>query len=211
MEIQDPTHYFWVKHRALKGFDPTEPMGIREKLYWKRIEVQRKICESSNNYFVAITLAPSFDKQYFLKKWWDKLSDSDKEWSLRHVWQTKGISVIYGYDWWLPYFRDTGFITDIGADKPIAPVTLYRGSRPEFKAGMPWTSNIEVAKTYRDQPLIVPGERKVYKTTVHPDSILAIFGGDFYDLVTKETVVSGTEYVINHQDLKAEEIEEVNL
>lgn len=219
MEIQDTTHYFWVKHRVLKGFDPEKPMGLKEKLYWKRIELQRNICKKSNNHFTAITLAAPFDKQYFLEKWWDKIPDYHKAWSLKHVWQTKGISVIYGYDWWLPYFKDTGFITDIGvgdgkatelyADQPTEPVTLYRGSRPEFKVGMPWTSNIEVAKTYRDQPLILAGERKIYKTEVQPESILAIFGGDFTDLITGESVVSGTEYVINHRHLSPDKIEVV--
>lgn len=192
------------------GFDPNEPMTIEEKWHWKELEALRHRCEESEDPFFAIKSAPYFDKQYFLGKWWDALNINEKAELLGLVWMNKGDGYLFGFNWWLPFFEEVGFITNCDAEIPQEPITLYRGSEEAFSRGMSWTPDLKVAEEYAYVNLGVFGDKKVFTTTVDPDAILAIFGGDFLDDHSGEVRVTGHEYVINHEKLKPENIREIN-
>lgn len=202
-----PQEYFLFKYRASKGFNPNEPMSFKERLHWKKIEMQRNFCRRTTSAYASISMAPYFDKQYFLAKWWDKLNQEDKKSYLEMVWLQKGDCPIYGYDWWIPYFEEIGFIANNGFEKPLQPITLYRGSRPSYILGMSWTDQIEAAELFKNYSLLggLP-PKKIYKTVVQPESVLAIFSG--IDPKLHETLMV-REYVLNHQHLNLSEIEEV--
>lgn len=70
-------------------------------------------------------------------------------------------------EWWVEMFSSFGFITDSQMARPVAPVTLYRASLPEYARNMSWTT-LEQAKGFA----IGPG-RLVYKATFEPGKILA--------------------------------------
>jgi|SRR5699024_432256 len=199
---------FWYKHRIMMGFDPDKPVTFLEMMYWGKIRKIREKCLNSDDPTYAITNAPYFDKQYLLEKWWDDLDDTEKRHFLKVVWQNKGSSVMYGYDWWIPFFKDVGFIKDEDVNVPTEPVVLYRGAIPDLKLGMPWSSNYDVAEAYAFHSLNLFGEKEIYKATINPESILAIFRGDFVDQDGKP-LVKGTEYVINHQMLDENTIEQI--
>ncbi|MBN6890035.1 hypothetical protein ACUXCC_005547 [Cytobacillus horneckiae] len=196
---------FWYKHRKMMGFNPDEPMNIQERLYWKRLNNEREKCLASTDPEYAILRAPYFDKQLFLEKWWDKLNIEEKEKYLLHVWGNKGGGNLYGYDWWLPYFNEVGFLTNIDESLPTKPVTLYRGVVPFFSNGMSWTSQIDLARHFANSFSIM-GEKKLYKTEVDPEDILGIVQGDVVNYNGK-VEKNGLEYVINHRKLRM--IEEI--
>ncbi|WP_145524127.1 hypothetical protein [Virgibacillus sp. SK37] len=112
---------------------------------------------------------------------------------------------LYGFDWWIPYFEDTGFITNCDASKPTKPVVLYRGVEPFFRQGMSWSNNIDMAKTFADSASLI-SNKYVYGTIVQPESILAIFKGNAVNIDGSPIKNHGIEYVVNHQQLNIDGI-----
>ena len=200
---------YWYQYRSIMGFDPEKPESFEEIMYWKRVKKMRDKCSNSNDPHYAITNAPSFDKQSHLKKWWEDLNRLDKEKYLIHVWFGKMNGLMYGLDWWIPFFEDVGFITNCDTYRPHEPITLYRGTEPYFQQSMSWTTNLDMARTFADSTSLM-GDKNVYKTTVKPESILAIFKGNAVDRNGEMLREHGLEYVINHQDLKYDDIVEIN-
>ncbi|WP_204080985.1 hypothetical protein [Mycobacterium riyadhense] len=51
--------------------------------------------------------------------------------------------------YWTDIFRDNGYINDgVLAERPMTPITLYRGCCSDRKLGMSWTSDLEVARRF---------------------------------------------------------------
>ncbi|ASV67219.1 hypothetical protein [Cytobacillus kochii] len=189
---------FWEIYRRNLGFNPDEPMGFQERSYWKRVRTQMKKCMESNDPEYALYNSPDFNKQYFLSKWWDKLDRFDKEKYLIHVWLNKGVSLLHGYDWWLPYFKDIGFISNCNSPKPNEDILLYRGAYPAFSQGLSWTPNREFAKTFAGQ-----GEKmNVYQVVVKPESILGIFSGTAGYIGEPNQIYHGFEYVVDYRTIE---------
>ncbi|MRX56727.1 hypothetical protein GJU41_22550 [Bacillus idriensis] len=197
---------FWYKHRLIMGFDPENPNTIEESLYWKRVNNQREKCLDSKDPEYAILNAPYFDKQYHLQKWWEDLNDYDKKRFLIHVWFNKADGNLYGFDWWLPYFEEVGFISNIDETLPTEPITLYRGIEPLFMKGMSWTPQIEMARHFSESVSLME-DKKLFKTEVDPEYILAILEENAVGY-KGELITKGIEYVVNHQKLG--KIEEFN-
>lgn len=198
---------FLYKERLKAGFNPNKPMTLKEQVYWRQTSQQRKKCLSSQNPEYAILKAPDYDKQYHLKKWWNTFDNDEKESYLFHVWMNKGDGNMYGFDWWLSYFEEVGFMTNADEERPSHPVTLYRGSEPLFARAMSWTTSLDMAKTFAYESIQLMGEKKVYKTVAEPESILAIFQCNIADYRSGKIMTNGLEYVLDHQ--KIGDIEEI--
>lgn len=111
---------------------------------------------------------------------WSSMNDQEKVLNLANVWQAYMVWGNRDYDWWLPYFKEVGYFTNWWLEKPEDPITLYRGSFPEFKAGMSWTPHVSYAKIHRFLKWRMEEDRGVvYKMVVNPDQILAIIGPPF--------------------------------
>lgn len=192
---------FWYRHRLLRGYDPNEPLSFEEIRHFNKIKRQRQKCLESDSPHYAITKAVYFDKQYFLEKWWNELTAFDKEYYLKHVWANKADGNFYGFDWWLPYFKEVGFFSNIDIERPKEPITLYRGIEPHFKRGMSWTPTYEMALSFSKTVSLWEGGKKVFKTIVQPESVLAILKGNGIESDGTVWYEGGLEYIINHQEL----------
>lgn len=196
---KNATDMFWYRHRLIMGFD-TEKWSLEETFYWNKVKRLREQCSASEDPEYAIFNAPYFDKQALLGKWWEHLTLEEKKEYLIHVWFNKADGTLYGFDWWLPFFEETGFITNTDACMPDEPITLYRGIEPFFKYGMSWTPEIDFARRFVDSVLLM-GEKKLYKAVVSPDNILAILKGNLVNYAGELDAV-GVEYVVNHRTLE---------
>ncbi len=198
---------YWYKVRIQQGFDIDKPMTIQERIFWGSVKNRRLACEETTNPHNAIERAYPFDKQYFLSKWWDKLNTDEKERLLKHVWLNKGDSLLFGYEWWLPYFNEIGFTSNC-SEQPTEPITLYRGAGKEVMIGMSWTNTFETARMFAEKEFMLTNT-KVYKTVVGPENILAIYKGAAADINNLKKVYEVFDYVIDYQKLDVELIEEV--
>ena len=100
---------------------------------------------------------------------------------------------------WITMFGWSGYIVDTTArERPAEPLTLYRGAKPDAKAGMAWTGSLEQAQWFANRPL-QSGEGKVYTATVEPERLLAHFpesrGEDEYVIDSEDLEI--TEYTNN--------------
>lgn len=185
-------------------------MSIKEWFFWWKVGKQRKICNKAITPEMAVHIAAPFDKPYFLCEWWDRMNETQKRELLQHVWLSQGSSAWFGYDWWLPKFEEIGFYSNCGIEKPIEPVILYRGAEPAYHRGMAWTPDVEVAKIFaaRDK---TADEKRIFKMTVPPEFILAIFSGgvDSSHCEGKEKITSVIEYVLDYRELNPDYITDV--
>ena len=190
---------FWNYVKRLHGVNGF----LQEKFFFRDVKRVRKLCEESKDPYYAIERSYFFDKQYFLQKWWDKLEYHEKKELLFYVWGAKVVNVIYGNDWWLPFFKELGFISNCGAKQPKDEVVLYRASEEEFKSYMSWTADLQTAVSYQKIKPPIPSKVNVYKTTVRPSAVLAIVDGTFWvtDGYNVEGVLKGNEYIVNHNKL----------
>lgn len=196
---------FWDYVKSLHGVNG----WFQERMFFKDVSKRRRLCEESDDPFYATEECYFFDKQYFLEKWWDKLQFWEKKELLTQVWNSVIINVVYDLDWWLPYFEEVGFISNVGASRPDDNVVLYRAAEEEFKKYMSWTDDLETAKNIRDIKPPITSEVRIYKTIVKPESVLGIFEGNFLssDEGGLEYGFKAVEYIVNHNELS--EIKEV--
>ncbi|RDW15949.1 hypothetical protein [Oceanobacillus chungangensis] len=199
---------FWSKFKMINGLKDDGTEILQESLLWRKVARTREACEKSDNPEYALKNAFYFDKQYFLEKWWNTFTRDEKEFYLIYVWGAKGDGNLYGFDWWLPYFNELGFISNKDKMRPEKPIILYRAAEPYFARGMSWTDDINMALVFQDRNHDLLGPRTVYKTTFYPESILAIVEGSIVNL-SYEQLSYGKEYVVNHNDI--EELKEVTL
>lgn len=192
---------FWHKHRVLHDLDPINIDMFLEARHWRYVEECRKKANEALDAFTAVKEAPYFDKQYHMSKWWNKMTNSEKIDIITYVWGNKGDNIVFGHDWWYPYFEETGFINTSKLPKPTEPITLYRAAEPYFVRGMSWTDSLDVAEVYTRHNFGFLGERSIFKATIEPESILAIIEGDILSYETGSTLVEGREYVVNHRQL----------
>ncbi|AXF57422.1 hypothetical protein [Salicibibacter kimchii] len=193
---------FWKKQLLKAGIQPGE--WLRENMFFKKIERLRRECEASDDPDFAIRKAPKFDKQYFLYKWWDYLSFKQKIYYLKLVWMNSGDGNLYGYDFWLPFFEEVGFLNTKTTTQPEEMVKLYRAAEPAFQRGMSWSDDINLAAHYLRHNSGLLGPREVYVSLVWPDAVLAVFEGTFVSsegLSGQKEVARGKEYVVNHHKL----------
>lgn len=183
--------------RAMLGFNPNEPVSVFESSYWNGVKKRRKRCfELDDNPTKAIDLADTFDKQYFLERHWNKLSDNQKVKMLGHTFTKKTTAILYGFDWWIPYFKEVGFFSDFQMKKPNEPIVMYRGASEETRIGMSWT-DYDIAKVYAEINEIYK-DRNVYKVELNPELLLAAFFRSGNSIDEKPHI----EYVVNFQELK---------
>lgn len=78
---------------------------------------------------------------------------------------------------WRTLFAANGYSQDgERADKPAASVVLYRGSTPEGRFGMSWTTDLSVARSFADDGLRGRAQGQVYTAVVAPTHLLAYIG-----------------------------------
>lgn len=199
---------FWYKYRGTHDLDPEgKSTWLQEKRHFAKMSRQRKLCQESDDPIYAITKACDIDRQYFLQERWDELDAHDKRKALEYVWLTSGDGVLYGFDWWFPYFEETGFFTNCVHSKPNEPLMLYRGAEPPFAALMSWTDSYEMAYSfanYTGEPIM---EKYVFKTVVNPESILAIFRCETGFANNEGETTLDDEYVVDFRDLNPDNIE----
>lgn len=188
---------FWELFEIENGIDKFPQW--KKDLFWDDARRLRERCAISNSPEYAIKNCLPFDKQSFLEKWWDKLDESNKKEYLIHVWLNKGSSMIFGYDWWIPFFSEVGFITNdenlvLNDDK----IVLYRGSLPWLKEGMSWTTNKEFAELFASQ---FP-ESNLYTIEVNKNELLGVFYGSAGTTDDVENVAYGYEYVLNSRKIE---------
>lgn len=135
---------FWYKYRLMNGLDPNNPEPIKEAFHWRKIRQKRQRSLESNDPDYAIKNAIFFDKQYLLQKWWETFNKAEKRYYLIYVWCRKGDGNLYGFDWWLPFFEELGFVSNRNELRPADPMILYRASEPIFSKGMSWTDRKSV-------------------------------------------------------------------
>lgn len=100
---------------------------------------------------------------------------------------------------WRQYFSRIGFTVDgQAAERPLGPVTLYRGAPQKYRRGMSWTSSLDVARRFAFEGLRRRQVGAVYRATVSPRWILA---------VTHDR--EETEHIIDASRLKMEVYERV--
>ncbi|MGE7932349.1 hypothetical protein [Viridibacillus arvi] len=96
---------FWNFHRSALGFDISNPViSIKEKMYWASVRRNFDYCNAVTNARASIVRAESFHKAYYLQKWWNTLTELEKEELLVHAWLNKGSSLLFGFDFWINYF-----------------------------------------------------------------------------------------------------------
>lgn len=199
---------FWYKYRLIMGLDPKgNATWLQEKRHFAQVERIRKQYDEIDNPHRIFEIAHFLDLQPLLEKWWDKLDRQEKEKYLTQTWFNKMDGFLLGLDWWIPFFNELGFITNCNEPKPTEPVTLYRGVEPFFLQGMSWTPKLEMAVSFSESVSLLKGGKRVYKTTVNPESVLAVFKGNGVTPDGEKFLEGGLEYVINHRELG--EIEEV--
>src|SRR5699024_491113 len=204
---QNKDKLFWQKYRMTQGLDPDGGSIIQEKLHFKKMKKQREKAMNADNPHDAIMKSPIYDRQYLLEKWWDKLSRNEKEKYLIYTWGNKIDGTMYGFDWWTPYFKELGYITNCGEPKPIEPIVLYRGSEPFFRKGMSWTDDIEMAEGFAESWSFI-SNKYVYRMVVYPEQILGIVRGNAVDIYGRPQR-NGLEYILEYETLKTEDIYEI--
>jgi len=139
------------------------------------IEVQRNLALKADNPISAIKCAADIDQPYFLKKWWPKMTHEEKKQMIVKVWFNHISCAVFGYDWWLPLFKECGFITNCNIEKPLDEIKLYRAIEPNetYIRGMSWTPDLGMAKFVQS----FNKEAKIYTTVVQPEFVLAILEG----------------------------------
>ena len=77
-----------------------------------------------------------------------------------------------GRENWIDLFRQAGY------PSPELPLTLFRGTHPERRLGMAWTTNIDVARHFADRWVLSEGEpMPVYRTEITaPTAVLCEVG-----------------------------------
>ncbi len=76
---------------------------------------------------------------------------------------------------WVELFKEAGFVASPDRPKPAGKVTLYRGAPTRTGGnGMSWSSDIAVAKWFRDRWRSRGIQAELYTTTVPADAILAM-------------------------------------
>ncbi|KEH96113.1 hypothetical protein [Clostridium massiliodielmoense] len=155
----------------------------------------------------AIENAYYLDKFYFLKKWWNKINIEDKAYLLLKTWVTSDFPMVVS-DSWISFFKDVGYFTDCGIEKPKHSITLYRGSEPKYKKGMSWASDLKGAIVFatRFDTLndTLNNIKKIYKITVNPNYILATHR----EMTIHPFKHSFIEYILDYSKLNEKEIEE---
>ncbi|WP_110926834.1 hypothetical protein [Bacillus massiliglaciei] len=145
--------------------------------------------------FKALRAAPYFDKGYVLQKFWDNIPANKKVKFLTEAWINAGFAMIEGYHFWLPYFKEVGFFSNCGLERPKNKTVLYRGAPFKSKRGMPWTSDLETALYFKNK-WNEDGDTAIYKTIADSEIILAILEADpSYGPVSEE--VNIVEYVLD--------------
>ena len=80
-------------------------------------------------------------------------------------------------DTWVELFEEAGYTVDgQPAQRPEAPVTVYRGCHPARRFGMSWTTDLERAQWFADRDL-GRGVGAVYEATVPTGWLLAYIHG----------------------------------
>lgn len=180
--------------------------GLSDIEDWKKDNFWRSVADFRNYYMKksmpsAIINALPFDKQALLYKFWPYMLQDSKIYYLAHAWMNKGPSDLFGYDWWIPYFSEVGFLTNIDRDFPEEQqeIVLYRGAKPEWKAGMSWTEDKTFAELFASQSQ----EYKIYRISVRFKEVLGVFEGTAgtLDDADEGTLSVGIEYVLNPQKL----------
>lgn len=100
---------------------------------------------------------------------------------------------------WVTMFGWSGYIVDsTPRERPTESLTLYRGAKPDAKAGMAWTGSLEKAQWFANRPMQF-GKGKVFTATVEPERLFAHFpesrGEDEYVIDTDDLKI--TEYADN--------------
>lgn len=85
-----------------------------------------------------------------------------------------GSASCIGYSEWLKLFRLNGF-TYLGqpAQRPSEPVTVYRGCTHEYRHGMSWSIEVEVARRFATEGMSSRPPGTVCAARVDPDYLLA--------------------------------------
>lgn len=96
---------------------------------------------------------------------------------------------------WQHMFGVAGYTEDGVSMAPPSEIRLYRGAPPEFKSGMSWSSDIEVAKKFATGGLRGRKPGRLYTTVAGGDSLLA-FISDRQE----------HEYVVDTEGLEIEEV-----
>lgn len=141
------------------------------------------------------------EKVLNLKKHWNTFDMEEKKDKLLDAWKSQSSSAKWGYEWWVSLFKETGFITNCGANQPTEEIILYRGCKPKVKRGMPWTNDYKTAKYFAERKKTTNCSTYIYTTKVKPESILGIIQGKV------DPVTYITEYIVNYQDLTEKQIE----
>ncbi len=111
----------------------------------------------------------------FYLDWNHLLTDEALTANIADVWSScDGPELRFDHDLWRDYFARAGYTANgKPADRPAAPLTLYRGAPPEHRADWTWTDNREMAAKdasgeWNRRPL-----GKVWRATVDPWRLLA--------------------------------------
>jgi len=101
------------------------------------------------------------------------------------------------HDTWRELFRLAGYTVDgVPAERPVEPLTLYRGSVPERRANWSWSDRLDVAQRYAAGGLGRRPPGVVWQATVEPWRLLARNAGpDSRD---------ESEYVVDTEELQIE-------
>ncbi|MFS0767090.1 hypothetical protein [Peribacillus phoenicis] len=178
--------------------------GKNETLRLKERKRRRAIAKKAKTASEALNAAHFMDQLYFLKKWWPNIIDDEKPTLLIEAWENSVYPQAVDGVKWISLFKEVGFFTDGNGQKPSNEITLYRGSHPKFKRSMSWSADPITALFFRLREEQGIKTKRIYKTIVKPESVLAVIGGlgswPFYH--------SFVEYIVDPEEL-TEEITEV--
>lgn len=144
---------------------------VANAIYEQKREQVTKL-ESEGQWDKAIWLYERpFRMEQFLK-WWDEgvISASLAPRMFRAVWIDSEDPQFF-HEQVLDLLHQIGFVTDENHDSPQEPITVFRGTLPQWHRGMSWTRSMDIAVWFAKR---FDRNGSVYECTAPPDAVLAM-------------------------------------
>lgn len=136
---------------------------------------------------------------YFIEKAYD-LTPKELNKELAYIWSLVEFPrYVAPYEEWEELFSIAGLVVDEETsfkafDELDDEITIYRSAPEEFKHGMSWTTDLEVAKWFNARNHVLGyTDAKIYTGKIYKGSILGIFN----DRKESEVVISEFEFEPN--------------
>ncbi|MGD9890694.1 MAG: hypothetical protein AB7R89_29630 [Dehalococcoidia bacterium] len=135
----------------------------------------------------ALKIVEKPSKLVIIARWWDfdQINAGTLNRCLAEEWNMVEAPSIEGTRRLVRLFRAADFVTDTpGTERPVEPITIYRGAGLRSKRGLSWTTDRDTAVWFATR--WDAADRYVFTTTIAPRHVLGIF----HDRQEREVVIS---------------------